>query len=54
MAVSASAVTAKLVALLPHLTGMGGLWFFCYCSISNPCYFNCHHDYVHAFWDCRP
>lgn len=27
MAVSAAAVTAKLVALT-YLTGMGGLWFF--------------------------
>lgn len=53
MAVSAAAVTAKLVALTLS-DRMGGLWFFLLLHISNPCYFNCHHDYVHAFWDCRP
>ena len=54
MAVSAAAVTAKLVALTLSDWNGRTVVFFCYCSISDPCYFNCHHDYVHAFWDCRP
>ena len=43
MAVSAAAVTAKLVALT--LSDRNG---------RTVVYFNCHHDYVRAFWDCRP
>ena len=49
MAVSAAAVTAKLVALTLSDRNWADCGFFCYCSISDPCYFNCHHDYVHAF-----
>ena len=53
MAVSAAAVTAKLVALTLSDRNGRTVVFSVIAGLSDPCYFNCHHDYVHAFWDCR-
>ena len=51
MAVSAAAVTAKLVALTPSDWEWADCGFSVVAALSDPCYFNCHQGLCTAFWD---